>query len=150
MGGDPGQGQLTEKEQLATFVVVVAEFMERQAPIPAELSMAEHMRQLDPCKTPLAGWRDASRDMVEWAVDLTPAEVFEVDALLSARNVPTLTAMRNRRYRSLLKVLARGVKSAGDYRLLEAFLADTADTILSVKERTLAGRRVEEYDAKNT
>ena len=116
---------MSEKEQLRGFILNVAEQLLADTPTPEAGSFLSSIREPVARADSLAGLRDAARDMVEWCQDLGPVSVARIDQHLRAAGLPTLTAMRDRGYRHVLRILSRGrVASEEEYRLLSAFTSD--------------------------
>ena len=103
-----------EIEQLRAFSLTVLEF----------LGVTFSHESLEPIRTTRSsrGLREAARDMVEACQDPAADQVAALDLRLAGDGVPTLTQMRNRRYRSLLAILSRGlIQSDDEYRLVNIF-----------------------------
>ena len=95
------------------------------------------------------GLRDAARDMVEMCQDLGPDQVAALDTRLARVGLPTLTLMRDRRYRELLEVLSRGrIRSDEEFRLVNGFVSelDTPDLSLSARHAAEALMRAFEFE----
>jgi hypothetical protein len=92
----------------------------------------------------------AARDAVEWCQDLAGEELVRLDSELAAKGLPTLSAMRNAMCRKALAVLTRGrVRTEEEWCLLNGFVANDADRVLSPTERNDAERLVHEFRQKN-
>ena len=77
--------------------------------------------------------------MVEMCEDLAADRVSVLDARPTHDGLPTLTQMRDRRYRELLTILSRGqIKSDDECRLVNGFVADTESARLSADNRAKA------------
>jgi hypothetical protein len=129
---------MTERDQLAGFIRCVVSFLRRNYPSDAMEAIAESFSRIDMARARISGVREGARDMVEWCQDFSAAQVSVLDQELSLLGLPTFTSMRDRRYRELLKVLARGrVKTESEYRLLEGYLSDT-DNVAALSQQELA------------
>ena len=89
-----------ELEQLRGFVLAVLDF----------LGLAPSRESVEPIRTAksLRGVRDAARDMVEMCEDLAADRVRALDARLTHEGLPTMTQLRDHRYRELLTILSPG------------------------------------------
>ena len=131
-------GKTTEEhEQLRGFILEI-------------MSLLPHSEEtLHPVRATrsLSGLRQASRDMVEMCQDLADDQVAALDARLASKGLPTLTHMRDRRYRSMLAILSRGrIKSDEEFRLLNSFVSDVDSPHLSEANRTRAETLLGEYE----
>ena len=91
----------------------------------------------------------AARDAVEWCQDLAGEQLAGLDSELASKGLPTLSAMRNATYRKALAVLARGsVRTEEEWYLLNAFVVNGADGVLSPAERKDADRLIHEFRPK--
>jgi hypothetical protein len=91
----------------------------------------------------------AVRDAVEWCQDLAGERLVSLDSELASKGLPTLSAMRNSTYRKALVVLARGrVRTEEEWHLLNAFVVNGADGVLSPTERENADRLIHEFRQK--
>jgi hypothetical protein len=85
--------------------------------------------------------------MVEMCEDLAPDQVAALDARLERDGLPTLSRMRDRRYRSLLAVLARGrIESDDEFRLVNSFVCEVDSPHLSGAARAKANALLGEYE----
>ena len=137
-----------EKDQLRGFVLRVVDFVVGRHSDPDAASL---FANLDPIRRSqsIRGLREAASDMVEWCQDLSPELVAELDQDLSDAGLPSLSAMRDHRYRSLIGILARRrIPSESDYRLLAGYIADVDDPALSTADRDRAERMLSEFQIK--
>jgi hypothetical protein len=128
-----------ELEQLRGFVLAVLDY----------LGLAPSRESLEPIRTAksLRGLREAARDMVEMCEDLAADRVSALDARLTDEGLPTLTQMRDRRYRKLLIILSRGqIKSDDECRLVNGFVADMESARLSADNRAKANALLLAYE----
>ena len=138
-----------ERAQLRGFVLRVLDFMVGRLSDPDAASLLKNGRDPIRRSQSLRGLREAASDMVEWCQDLTPEMVAELDQGLSGVGLPSLSAMRDHRYRSLIGILARKrISSESDYRLLAGWLADVGDPLLSTVDRDRAERMLAEFQIK--
>jgi hypothetical protein len=85
--------------------------------------------------------------MVEMCEDVAANRVAVLDARLAHEGLPTLTQMRDRRYRELLTILSRGhIKSDDECRLVSAFTADREPARLSDDNRAKANALLLAYE----
>lgn len=129
-----------ELEQLRGFSLAVLDYF----------GLALSKESLEPIRTAksLRGLREASRDMVEMCEDLAADRVSALDARLANEGLPTLTQMRDRRYRNLLAILTRGhIKSDDEFRLVNGFVADMESPRLSDDNRTKANALLVAYES---
>jgi hypothetical protein len=106
-----------ELEQLRGFVLAVLD----------HLGLVLSAEALEPIRTTrsIRGIREAARDMVEMCEDLPADRISMLDARLIHDGLPTLTQMRDRRYRELLTILSRGhINSDVESRLVNGFVVD--------------------------
>jgi hypothetical protein len=97
-----------------------------------------------------AGLRMAIQDMLETSRVLTPAQVRELDGRLSSAGLPTLTAMRERVWRTLAKVISRGrCRTEAEYYLVVERLSDMDDETLSDDDRQTLGRIVGDFEERH-
>ncbi|MGI9343731.1 MAG: hypothetical protein ACR2QV_12915, partial [Gammaproteobacteria bacterium] len=87
-----------ELEQLRGFVLSIIDHTGLDAS-EADLAPIREAKNVN-------GMRQAARDMIEMCQDLPADEVAELDKRLEDSGLPTLTAMRDVRYRDLLQVLS--------------------------------------------
>jgi hypothetical protein len=86
--------------------------------------------------------------MVEMCEDLAAERVSVLVARLTDEGLPTLTQMRDRRYRELLSILSRGqIKSDDECRLVNGFVADM-DARLSADNRAKANALLLAYERR--
>lgn len=91
----------------------------------------------------------ATRDAVEMSQDLAGEQLARLDSELASKGLPTLSAMRNATYRKALAVLARGrVRTEEEWHLLNAFVVNAADGVLSPTELKNADRLIHEFRQK--
>jgi hypothetical protein len=91
----------------------------------------------------------AARDAVELSQDLAGEQLVSLDSELASKGLPTLSAMRNATYRRALAVLARGrVRTEEEWHMLNAFVVNDADGVLSPTERKDADRLIHEFRQK--
>lgn len=96
-----------------------------------------------------AGLRMAIQDMLETSRILTPAQVRELDGRLSSAGLPTLTAMRERVWRTLAKVMARGrCRTEAEYYLIVERLSNVDDETLSGDDRQTLDRIVLDFEER--
>ena len=129
-----------EIEQLRGFSLAVLE----------SIGLALSPESLEPIRTTrsLRGLREAARDMVEMCQDLTADQVAAFDLRLVDDGLPTLTQMRDRRYRSLLAILSRGrIRSDDEYRLVNSFVSDIDAPHLSPDARSKANVLLASYES---
>jgi hypothetical protein len=97
-------------------------------------------------EAPLAGLRMAAADMVEWCQDVGGEDLVRLDTQLKTAQIPTLTAMRDRNYRRALQILARNaIRNEHEWHVLNGFVANVEDRVLSSMERAQAARLLLEY-----
>lgn len=128
-----------ELEQLRGFVLTVLD----------HLGLTLSAEALKPIRTArsIRGIREAARDMVEMCEDLAADRVSVLDARLTRDGLPTLTQMRDRRYRELLTILSRGhIKSDDESRLVNWFVADLQSPRLSDDHRAKANELLLAYE----
>jgi hypothetical protein len=129
-----------EHEQLRGFSLTVLE----------QLGVSFSEDSLAPIRTTrsLRGLREAAHDMVEMCEDLAADQVSALDARLARDGLPTLSEMRDRRYRSLLTVLSRGrIESDDEFRLVNSCVSDVESTHLSGSTRAKASELLGAYEA---
>jgi hypothetical protein len=126
-----------ERQQLREFILrVAAVVLPRDNPQTVESQLAKMTESINNC-TSLSGLREAARDMVEWSRDLEGEALVQIDADLLEVHAPTLTQMRDKRYRAFSRILARGrIRSEDEYRLVEGLLAETSLPATEVDEVT--------------
>ena len=140
--------QPNEKDQLRGFICEVAEFMSDLAGDSGR-EFASELTQAVCSSNRLDGLRAAASDMIEWTCDLTPEEVARLDLQLESARLPTLSQMRDRRYRQIQRILdGKALRSEIDYRLLNDVLSDTESSVLSEAERQLANMLLASYHQK--
>jgi hypothetical protein len=87
--------------------------------------------------------------MVEMCEDLAADRVSTLDARLTHDGLPTLTQMRDRRYRELLTILSRGhINSDDEFRLVNGFIADMESASLSADHRAKANALLLAYERR--
>jgi hypothetical protein len=128
-----------ELEHLRGFALAVLDY----------LGFALSNETLEPIRTAksVRGLREAARDMVEMCEDLAADRVSALDARLANEGLPTLTQMRDRRYRTLLTILSRGhIESDDECRLVNGFVADMESARLSDDNRAMANALLLAYE----
>lgn len=131
---------IDEIEQLRGFSLAVLE----------SLGVTFSQESLDPIRTTrsLRGLREAARDMVEMCQDLAADQVAALDLRLAGDRLPTLSQMRNRRYRNLLAILSRGrIQSDDEYRLVNSFASEIDSPDLSSDVRSRANVLLASYES---
>ncbi len=99
-------------------------------------------------KFPLSGVRQAANDMVEATRDIKSNELLELDSKLIAKNLPTITNMRQSGFKKLLKILSKGnVKNEDEWRLLRSF---SENDTLSKDELVKIQELLNEYEFQST
>ena len=86
--------------------------------------------------------------MVEMCEALAANQVAALDDRLARDGLPTLSQMRDRRYRSLLTVLSRGrIESDDEFRLVNGFVSDVDSPHLSGAARAKANALLGAYQS---
>jgi len=135
-----------EFERLKRFALMVADFMLSLAPESPIAGLRSQFAGPIEAARSLRGVREAARDMVEWAQDLTAEQLHALDARLSAHDLPTLSLMRGVRGREIARILTRGsIASEDEFRLLNGAVADI-DGLLP-EDRALAERLLGEFQS---
>lgn len=128
-----------EQERLRAFILTVLEYVN----IPMFDSAVEPIRNCNLA----SGLRMAMNDTVELCEDLKPEQVVELDALLSAKQLPTLTQMTDRRYVEMKKILQRNrIRSDDEWRMIEGYMGALDTKCLSAEERDRAMRLLADYE----
>ena len=130
-----------EHEQLRGFSLAVLD----------QLGVSFSEESLEPIRSSrsLRGLREAARNMVEMCEDLAAEQAAALDARLARDGLPTLSQMRNRRYRRLLTVLSRGrIESDDEFRLVNGFVSDVDSPYLSDPARAKANALLGAYESK--
>jgi len=97
----------------------------------------------------LQGFREAANDMVEMCQDLSDQQVVDLDSKLQVKGLPTLTMMRDSRYKHFLKILSREqITSDDEFRLVNSIVSDTASPFLSENSRSAAEALLANYEAR--
>jgi hypothetical protein len=145
-----------EYSELREFALALAEFLDRRQPGAARLSLAdsladgftgneEHLSR----SRQLQGARMAVGDLLEMTRGVGTEVVRETDAWLTAKGVFPLSAMRERIWRQVPKILARGrIRNDSEYYLLIERLNDAGATGLQGPDRTRAAEIVAAYAGK--
>ena len=131
---------LHEGEQLREFSLAVLD----------ELQVAPSDWALEPLRTTTSvrGLREAARDMVEMCEDLSTEQVAALDARLARAGLPTLSLMRDARYRDFLRVLSRGrIASEDECRLVSSYVSDVESAALSPDARSVAHALLDEFES---
>jgi hypothetical protein len=133
-----------ERHRLSQFVITVWRFVFRDRP--------KSIRDLERTpweRYPLAWIRVAARDVVEMCQDIAGEELARLDSELASKGLPTMSAMRNATYRKALAVLARGrVRTEEEWHVLNGFVVNQGDGVLSPTERQDADRLMHEFRRK--
>jgi hypothetical protein len=139
-------GDLDEKEQLRGFILHALDFVLGRQQDAQSTALLAKLREPVESSRSVAGLREASRDMIEWCQDLRTEEVGTLDRRLLRAGLPTLTVMRDRRYRALIRVLSQGrIGSEAEYRLLCSYASDVANGALSQSDRQRVERILTDY-----
>jgi hypothetical protein len=97
-----------------------------------------------------AGVRMAIQDMLATSRALTPAQVRDLDAKLTAAGLPTLTAVRERVWQTLNRVITRGrCRTEAEYYYVVERLADMGDESLGEDDRRTLGLIVREFEDRH-
>jgi hypothetical protein len=129
-----------EREQLRGFSLAVLD----------ELQISTSEWALEPLRTTTSvrGLCEAARDMVEMCEDLPADQVAALDARLVREGLPTLSLMRDARYRDFLRVLSRGrIESAEEFRLVNSYISDVDSPHLSPEARSTANALLGEFES---
>jgi hypothetical protein len=71
-----------------------------------------------------------------------------LDKRLARDGLPTLSLLRDARYRDFLRVLSRGrIESSEEFRLVGSYLSDVDSTHLSPEVRVAANALLGEYES---
>ena len=113
-----------------------------------EPSLTMHLGSVRQSKS-VSGLREAARDMVEACQDLNAEQVANLDHELSVANLPTLSAMRDRRHLHLLHILDKHrVESDEEFRLLSSYLSDVGPDALEPDVVSVASDLLVEYESR--
>jgi ribosomal protein L29 len=135
-----------ELERLKRFALTVADFILGLAPESPIAGLRSQVAGPLEAARSLRGVREAARDMVEWAQDLTAEQLQALDAQLSAHGLPTLSLMRRARGREIARILTRGtIESEDEFRLLNGAVSDS-DGLLP-EDRALAERLLGDFQS---
>jgi hypothetical protein len=129
-----------ELEQLRGFSLAVLE----------ELGVSLSAEALEPIRASrsLRGLREAARDMVEMCQDINGDQLVALDARLARAGLPTLSLMRDHRYRAFSAVLVRGrIDSDDEFRLVNSFVSDVEVGQLSEEARATATVLLGRYES---
>jgi len=100
---------------------------------------------------PIRGIRQATNDFIEWTSDFSEEALAELDNDLSARNLPTMTAMRDRSYRKAqVAISRRRISNDTEWYLLNGLISQVDGSSLSRDERTIAEDLVARYTPAQT
>jgi len=134
-----------ELEQLRAFCLHVLDFAAERTG--DDLRFFAQMKDAVSECAQVAGIRMVTSHLVEMLQDLKGTDLRGLDCRLSEAGLPTLSLMRSSENRRTAAILARGkIRNDAEYRLLNARLGDTADTVLKGNERSTAGRLLAEYE----
>ena len=98
---------------------------------------------------PISGLREAANDAVESAVDLQEQQVHELDRELLAEGFPSLSGVRDSKYRRLIRILHRGhIVSGSEWRELNGLAADIDSGVITDEERSKLGALLSGYESK--
>ena len=99
---------------------------------------------------PISGLREAASDVVEFATDLQDKQVQELDRELLDQGFPSLSAMRSRRYRRLVRVLGRGrIMSDSEWREINGLASDLDSGVVTDNERSKLAILLSDYETKD-
>ena len=129
-----------EHEQLRGFILAVLD----------QVGASFSEEALEPIRSTrsLRGLREAARDMVEMCEDLNAEAVGALDHRLDREGLPTLSLMRDERYRGLVGILSRGrINSDDEFRLLNTYVLDVDSPHLSDAARAKANALLSEYES---
>jgi len=89
------------------------------------------------------------QDVLEMSRVLTPQQVQAVDDRMAASSLPTLTAMRERVWQTVSKVLKRGkCRTDAEYCLVIERINDVGDLTRSTEERERLEQIVGQYETR--
>lgn len=95
----------------------------------------------------ITGFRQAVNDAVEFHEDLSPTQIRELDLLLSEKGLPTLSAMSEKKFRSLLTILGRGqIRSESEYYIVKSYIVDDDSVVISDGDRRLGEQLIVDYE----
>ena len=88
-------------------------------------------------------------DMTEWVKDMKPEEVVQLDDSLKEKGLPTFTQITNKKYKKLLSIISRGhIKNESEYYLVNDFVCDMTEGLITRNERKSANKLIGEYEEK--
>jgi hypothetical protein len=81
--------------------------------------------------------------------DLDGPSLAALEARLAQAGAPSLSAMRGQRVNSIFRILNRGqIRSADEFRLINAVLSNVDDRILDDSTRELANNLLGDYEKR--
>ena len=106
----------SEKEQLVDFVFVLMH----------EFGGGDFLKSAsrdDWLTHPISGIRQAANDLVEMSQHLAGKDLAKLDKKLEELNLPSLSSMREKGYRELLKILSRNkIRNEDEWYLVKSYL----------------------------
>ncbi len=130
---------MKEIDQLRGFLLTVFEYL--------ELPISDEAMQPILHGNSITGFRQAVTDAVEFHEDLKPSQIRELDLLLSEQGLPTLSAMSEKKFRSLLTILGRGqIRSESEYYIVKSYVVDVDSIVISDDNRRLGEQLIVDYE----
>jgi hypothetical protein len=145
---DTGRQAMEERERFRLFILEVFTFTNAKAGLVMDARLQNDVFAQAVQTAPLRGLRTAANDMIERSIDLPDADVAVLDERLRLLGAPTLSAMRDRRYRDLLRIIASNrIRSEEEWHLVNGFVSD-GENSLSQAERQRADELLWKYQRR--
>lgn len=109
-------------------------------------SKDEMISTIEKCNN-LSQLRIVLQDMLEWTQDIKEAELEEIDTNLASMGLPSLSLMRNKNYKKLIKIFSKNkISNNSEYNLVTAYLNDINNSCLSKNEISKANELLFDYE----
>ena len=129
---------MKEIDQLRGFLVTVLDYL--------ELLKSEDARRPFVEGRSVTGFRQAVNDVIEMQEDLEPWQIHEIDKRLSEIGLPTLSAMSEKKFRTLLSIIGRGrIRSDSEYYIVNSYISDADQSKISPSEKQRAEQLLFDY-----
>ena len=109
-------------------------------------SKDEMISTIEKCNN-LSQLRIVLSDMLEWTQDIKGAELDGINTNLASMGLPSLSLMRDKKYKKLMNILSKSkIICDSEYNLVIAYLNDVNNSCLSENEISKANKLMVDYE----
>jgi len=140
---------IEERNKLVGFIRATEDFMFQNA-TGIELELIKELRAIDWSKGSISSVRVGVSDTLEMSTVLTPEATIKLDQKLSSMSLPSLTVMRGKQYRNILKTISKGkIRNKEEWYALQSFMSGIDDSILNEDELMSVNRIMQQYEIEH-